>query len=201
MNQADAKAREIPGYDYSKAEIPSSPLSLDELRKLEQAIGWSEEDAKWLKVAAETLVPKAEEMVDSWRAVIGKQPHLLASFLKPDGKPDDEYKAAVKRRFVQWVSDVCLRPHDQDWLNYQEEIGKRHTPAKKNQTDHAHTPPVVPMRYLVGFMGTVIPSVRGFLVSSGRNETELRHMQDAWTRAIILNITLWTRPYCPADLW
>jgi hypothetical protein len=54
-------------------------------------------------------------------------------FVEPNGKPDDEYKASVKRRFVQWVIDAAVRPHDRDWLNYQQEIGLRHTPAKKNR--------------------------------------------------------------------
>jgi len=37
----------------------------------------------------------------------------------------------LKRRFVQWVVDVAIRPHDRAWLDYQEEIGLRHTPEKK----------------------------------------------------------------------
>jgi hypothetical protein len=32
--------------------------------------------------------------------VIGRQPELVRWFFGPDGKPDDHYRAAVKRRFV-----------------------------------------------------------------------------------------------------
>jgi hypothetical protein len=198
---AETTVDKIAGYDFAAPQTPQSPVTMDELRKLEQSVGWTEEDAKWLHMAAETLVPKAEQMVDAWRTAIGQQPQLLASFLKPDGKPDDAYRAAVKRRFVQWVSDLCLRPHDQDWLNYQEEIGKRHTPQKKNKTDRGHTPPVVPLRYTIGFSAVVITSVRSFLLSSDRSEKELQRMQDAWTRAVLLSIALWARPYAPIELW
>jgi len=83
---------------------------------------------------------QAEKMVDSWREIIGSQSHLAKWFFTPEGEPDDEYKAAVKRRFVQWVVDVAIRPHDRAWLDYQEEIGLRHTPEKKNKTDNRHTP-------------------------------------------------------------
>jgi hypothetical protein len=197
----ETTANQIPGYDFASARTPQSPVTIDELRKLEAAVGWTDEDAQWLRVAAKTLVPKAEEMVDHWRAAIAKLPHLVAPFLKPDGKPDDDYRAAVKRRFVQWVSDMCLRPHDQDWLNYQQEIGKRHTPAGKNKTDGAHTPPVVPLRYTIGFAAVVIASVRSFLLSSGRTEEELQRIQDAWMRAVLLSIALWARPYSTPDLW
>ena len=70
------------------------------MRQLEQAVGWTPEDARWLRVAGETLVPRAEEMVDAWRAVIGQTPQLVVSFLKPNGKPDENYKAAVVERSI-----------------------------------------------------------------------------------------------------
>jgi len=38
-------------------------------------------------------------------------------------KPDDAYKAKVKPRFVRWVIDLCERPFDQDWLDYQTKSG------------------------------------------------------------------------------
>jgi hypothetical protein len=78
-------------------------------------------------------------------------PSSSANRSGPDGKPDDAYKAAVKKRFVQWVIDTCTRPRDQAWLDYQEEIGLRHTPAKKNATERAQTPELVPLRYLIAF--------------------------------------------------
>lgn len=88
-----AKVR-IPGYDFDTKSVARSPATLKELRQLEEATGWTEEDARWLRIAAETLVPRAEEMVDAWRAVIGRTPQLVASFLKPGGKPDEAYKTA-----------------------------------------------------------------------------------------------------------
>jgi hypothetical protein len=51
------------------------------------------------------------------------------------------YKTAVKRRSVQWVLDVSTRPHNLAWLDYQEEIGLRHTPEENNRTDNRQTPP------------------------------------------------------------
>jgi hypothetical protein len=157
----------IAGYSFGEDSVPPSPVSLEELRKLEAATGWSDDDALWLKIAGETLIPQAEAIVDSWRSVIGRLPQLAASFVGPDGKPDEHYKAAIKLRFVQWVSDVCLQPHDQRWLDYQEEIGQRHMPAKKNRTDNAQTPSVVPQRYLLAFTAIVITTIGGFLAESG----------------------------------
>jgi hypothetical protein len=112
------KTQDIAGYDYGRPDAARSPVSMEELRQLEAAVGWSQSDADTLQRHGDIFRQHAEEMVDSWRTVIGSQPHLAKWFFGPDGKPDDEYKAKVKKRFVQWVLDVCFRPHDQAWLDY-----------------------------------------------------------------------------------
>ena len=126
--------QDIAGYDYGTSRAAHSPVTPEELRALEASVGWTAADEAALQVAGRALCPQAEAMVDSWRSDIGRQPHLVQWFFGPDGKPDDRYRAAVKWRFVQWVIDTCTRPHDQAWLDYQEEIGLRHTPAKKRNT-------------------------------------------------------------------
>ena len=201
MSRPDSTATSsIPGYDYGTGRSAVSPVSMSELAQLEQTAGWAAEDAAVLARHADLFRAKAESMVDSWRAVIGAQPHLAHWFTKPDGEPDAEYKARVKRRFVQWVVDVAVRPHDRDWLNYQHEIGLRHTPAKKNQTDGTHTPPVVPFRFLLAFVPVVLP-IRGFFIDAVKSDQELKKLEDAWTKAVVLHITLWSRAYISDGMW
>jgi Protoglobin len=190
----------IPGYDFGAEKTAVSPLTGEELLQLEQTVGWSGKDAEILQKHAELFRQQAELMVDSWRAVIGSQPHLSHWFVGPDGKPDNAYKASVKRRFVQWVVDVAVRPHDWHWLNYQEEIGLRHTAAKKNLTDDAHTPPLVPLRYLLGFVPVVLP-IRKFFAGSINDPEELDAVERAWCKAVMLHVTLWARPYSTEGLW
>jgi hypothetical protein len=191
---------EIPGYDFGSSTSAVSPVSLEDLHHLEQTLDWTSEDERLLQKYAELFRSEAEAMVDSWRAVIGKQPHLSQWFVGPDGRPDDEYKATVKRRFVQWVIDVATRPHDQAWLNYQEEIGLRHTPGKKNVTDGRHTPTVVPLRYLLGFI-PVVTEIRQALQAGVKSEAELTALEQAWRKAVHLHVALWARPYTRDGLW
>ena len=191
---------QIPGYDFGTRKSAESPLSDEDLRNLEQTVGWTNEDRDILLKHSALFQQQAEAVVDSWRSVIAAQPHLSHWFVGPDGKPDDDYKARVKARFVQWVVDVALRPHDRAWLNYQEEIGLRHTPAKKNLTDSKQTPPLVPLRYLLGFIPVVLP-IRKFFSASISNNEELTRLEAAWTRAVLLHITLWSRPYTVEGLW
>ncbi len=193
--------QDIAGYDYGTSRAARSPVTPDELRALEASVGWTQADAASLRAAAEVLCPQAEAMVDSWRAEIARQPHLVQWFFAPDGKPDDRYRAAVKRRFVQWVTDACTRPHDQAWLDYQEEIGLRHTPARKNRTDGTHTPNVVPLRYLLTFVAPVVLSVRRFLDGHEFSAAEIDGICQAWTKAVLLHVVLWSRPYVREGLW
>ena len=116
-------------------------------------------------------------------------------------KTDDAYKAEVKPRFVRWVIDLCERPFDQDWLDYQNEIGLRHTPARKNVTDHAATPSVVPLRYLIAFAAGVIVSARDVLARANVPPDEVDRLRAAWTKAVLLSVALWSRPYSQKDLW
>ncbi|TCO95499.1 protoglobin [Chthoniobacter flavus] len=124
-------AADIPGYDYGTHRVAVSPVSMEEFAQLKATADFTEEDERYLKMAGEVLSDQAEAMVNVWRERIGAQEYLARVFFGPDGKPDDRYKAAVKRRFVQWVVDLCTRPFDQAWLDYQEEIALRHLPEKK----------------------------------------------------------------------
>jgi len=62
---------------------------------------------------------------------VGSHPHLAQYFSTPDNQLIDEYLATVRKRFYQWILDTCNRSYDQTWLDYQQEIGLRHTYAKK----------------------------------------------------------------------
>jgi protoglobin len=191
----------IGGYAYGSEHVARSPVSLEELRELETATGLTEEDRRYLRLAGDVLADQAEAMVDAWRAKMGAQEQLAKWFYDLDGKPDERYKAAIKPRFVQWVSDLCMRPYDQAWLDYQEEIGRRHAPDGKNVTDHAQTPPLVPLRYVVAFSAVVITTARGFLASKGHSPEDVERMHAAWTKSVTLTISLWARPFAKEGLW
>jgi Protoglobin len=190
----------ISGYDFGSPAGAQSPISLEALAHLEQTLGWTSEDEQQLRRHSELFRSQAERMVDTWRAVIAAQPHLSSLFAGADGRPDDAYKAAVKRRFVQWVVDVATRLHDRTWLNYQEEIGLRHTPEKKNKTDGAHTPAFVPLRYLLAFI-PVVTNVQQFFDPAISDREERAALERAWTKAVHLHVTLWSRPYTREGLF
>ena len=191
----------IEGYTYGKAEVPKSPISLDDLERLKQTATLTGEDIRNLRLAGDVLEDQTEAVINTWRGIIGSLPHLAHYFVGPDGKPDDDYKKRVKERFKQWVLDTCRRPLDQDWLNYQYEISLRHTHLKKNRTDAAATPPHIPLRYVLAFTAVVNDTIKPFLASKNHPAEKVEAMHRAWCKMVLLNVTLWSRAYVVETDW
>lgn len=189
----------IAGYSYGQAS--RSPLSVEDLRALEAAAGLTADDEPYLRLAGEVLAPQAAEMVDAWRSMLGQHAHLACYSAHPDGTPNPEYAAASHPRFSRWIIDACTRPRDQAWLDQQQEIGLRHTSARKNRTDEADSLPEIPLRYFMAFCGPVITSTREFLRRGDHSLDVVDQMHAAWTKVVLLHMTVWTRPYTIDDQW
>ena len=139
MTQTD-----IPGYTYGTQAVPRSPVSLQELEQLQATLLLGEDDLAALRRSGEVLAPQVEDILDVWYGFVGANPHLLAAFSNAQGQPDQDYLAAVRRRFGRWILDTARATYDQAWLDYQHEIGVRHTRRGKNRTDGAKAADHIP---------------------------------------------------------
>lgn len=190
----------IPGYTYETPEVATSPISLDELDLLKQSVCFTEEDQHYLKVAGEILADQTEQVVAKWRGVICAQPHLAQYSLGANGQPDPHYSGDSGLRFRQWVLDTCLRPYDQDWLNYNHEIALRHTSLKKNKTDNVASAAYISLRYFVAFAAIINDTIKPFLAANGRSADEVDKMHRAWCKSVQLQVALWCQPYTDPKL-
>jgi hypothetical protein len=191
---------DIAGYSYGVPEVARSPVTLEDLALLKQSVLFGAEDERYLRMAGDVLRDQVDDVLDVWYGFVASHDHLVQYFSGSDGQPDAEYLTRVRARFGQWVRDLCERPWDQTWLDYQEEIGLRHTRAKKNQTDGAQAPDYVPLRYLVAFVYPITATVREFLAKRGDSAEDVENMHQAWFKAVTLTVALWSRPYA-ADQW
>lgn len=190
----------IAGYNYGANALATSPVTMKDLDLLKQTITLDPEDARYLRMAAEVLEDQTDSLVNLWWGVISSMPHLSYYFKDANGNINEEYKAKVKERLKQWIIDVCTKPYDQDWLNYQHEIGLRHMLVKKNQTDNVEAPPHIPMRYVIAFTAVVNDTIKPFLAKKGHSLGVIEKMHKAWSKAVLLHVTLWTHAYC-SDGW
>lgn len=192
----------IPGYTYGQADVARSPITSGDLELLKQSVGLTDDDQHYLRRAGEVLADQTEKLVERWRSVISSHPHLAQYSKRPDGQPDPHYSHASGLRFQQWILDTCLRPYDQDWLNYQQEIALRHTSVKKNKADKVESIQSIPLRYVVGFAGVINDAeiIKPFLAPKAQSANEVDRMYQAWCKSVLLQIALWTEPYTNTQL-
>lgn len=184
----------IKGYDYGKSGLEQSPISLQDLGLLKQTVLWSDEDQANLQKAGEILKDQVNDILDLWYGFVGGHAHLVRYFGK-NGNPNMEYLTAVRARFGQWILDICQKPYDQSWLDYQHEIAKRHHKTKKNQTDGVEAVPIIHYRYMVAFIVPITMTIKSFLAKKGNSPEEVENMYDAWFKAVTLTVITWTYPY------
>lgn len=193
-------ADEIPGYTYGDDSVLGGPFDPEDLEKLEDTVGWTDADEKYLHMASDLLADRTDEILDVWYGLVAKNDHLLSSF-GSGGKPDERYLQRVRSRFEQWIVDTCERPRDQDWLDYQYEIGLRHHRTKKNETDDAEAASNVGLRYLIAFIYPITATIRRFLRTGNHTDEEVDRMYHAWFKAITLQVALWAHPYTKEGDW
>ena len=190
MSQTD-----IPGYTYGTDAVPRSPLSLDELELLKATLLMGDDDLAALRCSGQVLAGRVEEILDVWYGFVGANPHLLAAFTGPDGQPDQAYLAAVRRRFGRWILDTARAEYDQAWLDYQQEIGLRHHRSGKNRTDGARAADHIPLRYVLALLVPITTTLKPFLAEGGAAPDEVEAMHQAWVKAVLLQVILWSQPY------
>jgi hypothetical protein len=194
MNQTT----DIPGYTYGTDAVPRSPLTLDELNLLEATLVLGDDDRAALRRSGDLLAPQVDAILDVWYGFVGANPHLLAAFSGPDGQPDETYLAAVRRRFGRWILDTARAEYDQDWLDYQHEIGLRHTRRGKNRTDGVHAADHIPLRYVLALLVPITTTLKPFLAVGEDTVAEVDAMHQAWVKAVLLQLILWSYPYVRA---
>jgi hypothetical protein len=186
---------DIPGYTYGTDAVPRSPIGLQELELLKGTLLLGDDDLAALRRSGEVLADQVEEILDGWYGFVGANPHLLAAFSGPDGQPDQAYLAAVRRRFGRWILDTARADYDQAWLDYQHEIGRRHHRSGKNRTDGVDAADHIPLRYVLALLVPITTTLKPFLAGEGTSDEEVEVMHQAWVKAVLLQVILWSHPY------
>lgn len=186
----------IHGYHYEN-NATVSPITLPDLQALKATVLFTEEDEKHLQLAGDVLSDQTDAILDLWYGFVGSHEHLVYYFGNSQGEIDTRYLTAVRARFGQWITDLCQRPYDQTWLNYQHEIALRHHRSKKNTIDKANAVSHIGLRYLVAFIYPITATIKPFLAKKGHSTETVEAMYQAWFKAVTLSVVLWSAPYVP----
>jgi hypothetical protein len=185
----------IPGYTYGTDAVPRSPLTLEQLEQLKQAVLLDDDDLAALRRSREILADQIDDVLDVWYGFVASRPQLVRYFSHSEtGEPIGDYLERVRARFGQWILDTAAADYDQAWLDYQHEIGLRHHTAK-NRTDGVDSVPSIDLRYVIALVYPITTTLRPFLASKGAAPDEVDRMQDAWRKSVLLQVALWSEAY------
>jgi hypothetical protein len=186
----------IPGYTMGQKSLARAPYTLADLEALKKTLLFTDEDIRYLRMSRSILADQHEAILDVWYGFVASTPELVFYFKNnKTGAPDAAYLGAVRKRFGQWIADTADANYDQAWLNYQYEIGLRHTKAKKNKTDKADSVPQVNFRYLSALTIPVTTTLKPFLAKTGASADDVEKMHAAWVKSVLMQTILWSYPY------
>jgi Protoglobin len=197
FSSTKAQDKKVPnGYTYGTKQVAKSPFTLEDLKLLEQSMLFTEDDVKYLKMSHDILKDQTNDILDVWYGFVGGTPQLLYFFgNKTTGKPEGKYLAKVRERFGMWILQTAEANYDQNWLNYQYEIGLRHYTTKKNKTDKATAVPIVNYRYIPALTIPVTTTLKPFLAKKGASAEDVEKMYNAWVKSVLMQAILWGQPY------
>lgn len=186
----------IRGYAFGTSAVPRSPVSLAEFELMKETALFGDDDVRYLHMSRAVLEDQVDDLLVAWYSYIRSTPHILHAFVdRTTGVADEAYLAAVRRRFRQWVLDTAAADYGRAWLDWQDEIGRRHHRTGKNVTDGASAAAIVPFRYLPTMMYAMLATLRPFLARKGSSAQDVEGMHAAWTKSLVLQVTLWCRLY------
>lgn len=189
-------ATPIPGYTYGQKSLARAPYTLQDLESLKKAMLLSDEDLRYLRMSKAILADQTEAILDVWYGFVASTPELVVFFKNnKTGAPDGAYLNAVRKRFGQWILDTADANYDQAWLDYQYEIGLRHTSPKKNKTDKVDSVPSVNFRYLSALTIPITTTLKPFLAKKGASAADVEKMHAAWVKSVLMQSILWSYPY------
>ncbi len=188
--------KSIPGYSYGHSTVMRSSVTPAELMVLKESAQFTDADVEYLRLAGDVLQDQTREIVSKWRSeIIASVPNLARHSRDLQGNPLPEYLSASNLRFEQWILDTCRRPYDQDWIDYQQEVARRHTSAGKNKTDNVQSTDHVPLRDIIAFVAVMNRTLRPFLAARGHQEEVVDAMHAAWQKSLQIQIALWVKVY------
>lgn len=186
----------IPGYTMGQKSLAKAPYTLADLESLKKTLLFSDEDIRYLRMSKAILADQSEAILDVWYGFVASTPELVVYFKNnKTGAPDGAYLGAVRKRFRQWIVDTADANYGQAWLDYQYEIGLRHTKPKKNKTDKVDSVPLVNFRYLSALTIPVTTTLKPFLAKKGASAADVEKMHAAWVKSVLMQTILWSHPY------
>lgn len=179
-----------------ESSLVRAPYTLADLAALQKTLLFGDDDVQALRGSKVILADQTDAILDVWYGFVASTPELVVFFSDTrTGNPDGAYLAAVRKRFARWILDTADATYDQQWLDWQYELGLRHNVIKKNKTDQVTSVPQVNFRYLLALTIPITTTLKPFLAKNGAAAADVEKMHAAWVKVVLLQVILWSYPY------
>ncbi len=193
---------QIKGYVYGKAEVPKAPISKEELKLLLDSALWTQEDEENRKIIGEVIKENMSDMLNQIVSYFGSRDYLIYYFKDERGETTEtEYVNNTVDRLAQWLLDICFRPIDENFVNYQYLIGIRHTFDGKGKADNVKTIPHIPMRYMITCIFPVTAVIRSFLERKFDDPKIVEKLYDTWFKLQVITTAFFCAHYTKEGWW
>jgi len=172
-NKKSMLGKNIPAYHEDTQS--TCPISLQEFELLKETVLWTEEDESYMHMSADILREQVENIADVWTSFISVYPHLSKNFASLE-----ELNEQIKK----WILYSATASYDEKWLSQQ----------------FSKVMPLKNFRYAPVLAYPLIATLKPFLCKKHlRSAEDVECMHQAWTKSVLLQLSLWSRRYVRDD--
>jgi len=170
------------------AMTPGVPLQLPqphEIDVLKRALLFTVQDRQALRGAWEILAHQTDDYLDRLPGLIAAHPALCQALSPACATLWNDVDEA-RRYFRQWLFDICQQPDNPRWL----------------QPLAAKPPSLRPgLRYALACVYPLLAMARPLLAAGAQQPAEVEQMQQALTKALLLQVILASKIYAREGEW
>jgi len=193
---------EIKGYIYGKPEVPKAKITIQEFQLMLDSVLWTKEDEENRKILGEIIKENMNDILNAIVNYFGSKEYLLYYFKDKTGTTTvSEYVNNTVDRLAQWLLDLCFRPLDENFINYNYLIGLRHTEIEKGKADNVGTIPHIPLRYMVTCVFPITAVLKSFIEKKVDDPVIVDKLYHTWFKLQVITTALFLIPYTKEGWW
>jgi len=193
---------QIKGYIYGSQEVPKLKITKQELEQLLDSALWTNEDEENRKILGEIIKENMNEILNKIVSYFGSREYLIYYFKDKQGVTTiTEYVNNTVDRLAQWLLDICFRPIDENFVNYQYLIGIRHTYDGKGKADNIESIQHIPMRYMITCIFSVTSVLKEYIEKKLEDPKLVDRLYNTWFKLQVITTALFCAHYAKEGWW
>jgi hypothetical protein len=137
-----------------------------------------------------------KELLNDIVSYFGSRDYLLYYFKDKQGQTTiTEYVNNTVDRLAQWLLDICYKPLDEHFINYNYLIGLRHTYEEKGKADKIETIPHIPARYMITCLFPITAVLKNYIAKKVEDPVLTDKLYHTWFKLQVLTTAFFLIPY------